>query len=163
MIRPGIRLSVILSGAKDLRDPSPSRAQGQDDKETHLQANVRVLAVDERVVILPLSCSSLILSPTLTKVPPSRVPCFDQCDLLLPQPAFDHLLPVYGIMNIIEVFKIYQSSYVIPCSEARKFLVGVLPKALLQIVGNTGIEHRAYFVCKNVDVVVVFTSHYQSP
>jgi hypothetical protein len=94
--------------------------------------------------------------PLLAEVAPCRVRLLYQFNFLFSSPTFDLLFSTNGIVDILKMFKPYESMTFVGGGEARKGRVGVLVRSTFNIVGDTGIENMRS-AGYDVDVVVVVT------
>ena len=89
---------------------------------------------------------------------PLGVESSDKSDLLFPRPPFDLLFPGDGYANVWIVFIVNQVIAVVLTGKGYFLACTVLPvllHTLVQVVGNTSIEHRSLRVGCDIEVVVV--------
>ena len=99
--------------------------------------------------------------PLLAQVRPRRIDRNDQGNLLDPQPAFDSLLALDRVVDILEAFKIYEAIELIFRGEAGTDPHFVLTHPADEIVGNARVESFRP-VGHDVDEVCFGGAHRQS-
>ena len=98
--------------------------------------------------------------PSITDIVPIRIESLNQTDLLLPPPPLDLLLAIDCCAHIVEALPINQPAGAKFIREPLEDFFFVLPCTLVQVAGDTGVEH-ARSAGQNVNVIDVF-AHFEA-